>query len=97
MIQEFGLDEEAETETHKTISYIDYAKKANDAEVIAGGNYDKSIGYFIEPTIIVTTNPTFKTMVKEVFGPVMTIYFLSMGFQKNKFKEHKVSKNLNTE
>jgi len=55
-------------------SYIDYAKKANDAEIIAGGNYDKSIGYFIEPTIIVTTNPTFKTMVKEVFGPVMTIY-----------------------
>ena len=55
-------------------SYIDYANKANDAEVIAGGNYDKSIGYFIEPTIIVTTNPTFKTMVKEVFGPVMTIY-----------------------
>ena len=55
-------------------SYIDYAKTANDAEIIAGGNYDKSVGYFIEPTIIVTTNPTFKTMVEEVFGPVMTIY-----------------------
>jgi 1-pyrroline-5-carboxylate dehydrogenase len=55
-------------------SYIDYAKKANDAEIIAGGNYDKSVGYFIEPTIIVTTNPKFKTMVEEVFGPVMTIY-----------------------
>ena len=55
-------------------SYIDYAKKANDAEIIAGGNYDKSVGYFIEPTIILTTNPKFKTMVEEVFGPVMTIY-----------------------
>ena len=55
-------------------SYIDYAKKDNDAEIIAGGNYDKSIGYFIEPTIIVTTNPNYKTMVKEVFGPVMTVY-----------------------
>jgi 1-pyrroline-5-carboxylate dehydrogenase len=55
-------------------SYIDYTKTADDAEIIAGGNYDKSVGYFIEPTIIVTTNPKFKTMVEEVFGPVMTIY-----------------------
>jgi len=55
-------------------SYIDFAKSADDAEIIAGGNYDKSVGYFIEPTIIVTTNPKFKTMVEEVFGPVMTIY-----------------------
>jgi len=54
--------------------YIDYAKTADDAEIIAGGNYDKSVGYFIEPTLIVTTNPKFKTMVEEVFGPVMTIY-----------------------
>ncbi|MBT3872850.1 MAG: L-glutamate gamma-semialdehyde dehydrogenase [Flavobacteriaceae bacterium] len=55
-------------------TYIDDAKKADDAEIIAGGNYDKSVGYFIEPTIIVTTNPKFKTMVEEVFGPVMTIF-----------------------
>jgi len=55
-------------------SYIDYAKTADDAEIIAGGSYDKSVGYFIEPTIIVTTDPKFKTMVEEVFGPVMTIY-----------------------
>ena len=55
-------------------AYIDYAKSAEDAEIIAGGNYDKSIGYFIEPTLIVTTNPEFKTMVEEIFGPVMTIY-----------------------
>ncbi|MEE2699752.1 MAG: L-glutamate gamma-semialdehyde dehydrogenase [Bacteroidota bacterium] len=55
-------------------SYIDYAKAADDAEIIAGGNYDKSVGYFIEPTIIVTTDPKFKTMVEEIFGPVITIY-----------------------
>jgi len=55
-------------------SYINYAKSSEDAEIIQGGNYDKSIGYFIEPTIIVTTNPKFKTMVEEIFGPVITIY-----------------------
>jgi len=55
-------------------AYIDYAKNASDAEIIAGGNYDKSTGYFVEPTIIVTSNPKFKTMVEEIFGPVMTIY-----------------------
>jgi 1-pyrroline-5-carboxylate dehydrogenase len=55
-------------------SYIDFAKNADDAEIIAGGNYDKSKGYFIEPTIIVTSDPKFKTMVEEIFGPVMTIY-----------------------
>ncbi len=55
-------------------SYIDYAKSSDDAKIITGGNYNKTVGYFIEPTIIVTTNPKFKTMVEEVFGPVMTIY-----------------------
>ena len=64
-------------------SYIDFAKTADDAEIIAGGNYDKSVGYFIEPTIIVTTNPNFKTMVEEVFGPVMTIYV----YDANKWQE----------
>ena len=64
-------------------SYIDFAKTAVDAEIIAGGNYDKSVGYFIEPTIIVTTNPKFKTMVEEVFGPVMTIYV----YDANKWQE----------
>lgn len=54
--------------------YIDYAKKANDAEILTGGNYDKSKGYFIEPTTIVTSNPHFKTMEEEIFGPVVTIY-----------------------
>ena len=58
----------------KIASYIDYCKAANDAKIIAGGKYDNSVGYFIEPTVVVTTNPTFKTMVEEIFGPVLTIY-----------------------
>lgn len=58
----------------KLASYIDQAKKNADAEIIVGGNYDKSKGYFIEPTIIVTTNPKYATMETELFGPVMTIY-----------------------
>ena len=58
----------------KISKYIDYAKKSEDAEIIAGGNYDKSKGYFIEPTIILTNNPNFKTMVEEIFGPVITIF-----------------------
>ena len=55
-------------------SYVDRAKASSEAEVIAGGGHDKSKGYFIEPTIIVTTNPRYETMETELFGPVMTIY-----------------------
>jgi 1-pyrroline-5-carboxylate dehydrogenase len=55
-------------------SYIDYCKNAKDAEIIAGGTYDDSKGYFINPTVVVTTNPHFKTMEEEIFGPVITIY-----------------------
>jgi 1-pyrroline-5-carboxylate dehydrogenase len=58
----------------KLASFIDQAKKDSDAEIIVGGNYDKSVGYFIEPTIIVTTNPHYTTMETELFGPVMTIF-----------------------
>ena len=58
----------------KLASFIDQAKKDSDAEIIVGGNYDKSVGYFIEPTIIVTTNPRYTTMETELFGPVMTIF-----------------------
>ncbi len=59
----------------KTITeYIKYAKASNEAEIITGGNFDDSKGYFIEPTTIVTTNPKFKTMEEEIFGPVMTMY-----------------------
>jgi 1-pyrroline-5-carboxylate dehydrogenase len=58
----------------KLASFIDQAKKDSDAEIIVGGKYDKSVGYFIEPTIIVTTNPHYTTMETELFGPVMTIF-----------------------
>jgi 1-pyrroline-5-carboxylate dehydrogenase len=59
---------------NKLAGFIDQAKKDSDAEIILGGNYDKSKGYFIEPTVIVTTNPKYATMETELFGPVMTIY-----------------------
>ncbi len=62
---------------------IDYIKAAPDAEVVMGGGYDKSVGYFIEPTVAVTTNPNFRTMEEELFGPVLTIYI----YDKNKFEE----------
>jgi len=58
----------------KLAKYIDQAKNDADAEIIVGGNYDKSVGYFIEPTIIVTTNPHYTTMETELFGPVITIF-----------------------
>jgi 1-pyrroline-5-carboxylate dehydrogenase len=55
-------------------SYIDYAKKSEECKIIHGGNYDDSVGYFVEPTIILTTNHQFKTMQEEIFGPVVTLY-----------------------
>ncbi|AZQ42787.1 L-glutamate gamma-semialdehyde dehydrogenase [Nonlabens ponticola] len=58
----------------KLAKYIDAAKKSKKAEVIFGGGYDKSEGYFIEPTVIVTTDPNYETMETELFGPVITIY-----------------------
>ncbi len=67
----------------KIAAYIDYIKSQTDAEIITGGNYDKSKGYFIEPTAVVTTNPKFRTMCEEIFGPVLTIYV----YDENKFEE----------
>lgn len=58
----------------KIAGYIDYCKEQDDAEIVIGGNYDKSKGYFIEPTVVLTSNPKFRTMVEEIFGPVITIY-----------------------
>jgi 1-pyrroline-5-carboxylate dehydrogenase len=58
----------------KLAKYIDQAKKDDNAEIIAGGNYDKSVGYFVEPTVILTTDPKYTTMCTELFGPVVTIY-----------------------
>ncbi len=54
--------------------YIDYAKESPDAEIIVGGKYDDSEGYFMEPTISIAKKPDFKTMGEEIFGPVITIY-----------------------
>lgn len=58
----------------KITTYIANAKVSDKAKVIAGGNYDKSKGYFIEPTIILTEDPHYITMCEEIFGPVLTIY-----------------------
>ncbi len=58
----------------KLASYIDQAKNDSNAKIIAGGGYDKSKGYFIEPTVIVTTDPKYTTMETELFGPVVTVY-----------------------
>jgi 1-pyrroline-5-carboxylate dehydrogenase len=59
---------------NKLVSYIEQAKQDSDAEVILGGGYDNSKGWFVEPTVILTTNPKYKTMETELFGPVVTIY-----------------------
>jgi 1-pyrroline-5-carboxylate dehydrogenase len=67
----------------KISGYVDYCKAQPDAEIITGGNYDGSKGYFIEPTTVVTTNPKFRTMCEEIFGPVLTIYV----YDENKFEE----------
>lgn len=58
----------------KLAAAIDAAKASDEAEVVIGGTYDKSVGWFIEPTVIVTTNPKYDTMSTELFGPVLTIY-----------------------
>jgi 1-pyrroline-5-carboxylate dehydrogenase len=58
----------------KISKYIDSAKKSDKAEVIAGGTYSKKVGYFIDPTVIETTDPLYTTMCEEIFGPVLTIY-----------------------
>jgi 1-pyrroline-5-carboxylate dehydrogenase len=72
-----------QTAFEKIKSYIDEARKSNEAEIITGGNCDESRGYFIEPTTILTTNPQFKTMKEEIFGPVLTIYV----YEDNKLDE----------
>tara|TARA_B110000285_G_scaffold19426_1_gene18880 strand:- start:1887 stop:3335 length:1449 start_codon:yes stop_codon:yes gene_type:complete len=63
--------------------YIDFVKTQDDAEIIVGGNYDKSKGYFVEATVVVTTNPKFRTICEEIFGPVLTIYV----YDEDKYEE----------
>lgn len=67
----------------KITGYIEYARQAPDTEIIAGGGYDKTEGYFVEPTVILTTNPRFRTMEEEIFGPVLTIFV----YEDNDFDE----------
>lgn len=63
--------------------YIDYAKESDDAEILIGGGYDDSKGYFIEPTLVRAHDPKFKTMEEEIFGPVLTVYV----YEDDKFDE----------
>lgn len=67
----------------KLAKYIDRAKESSDAEIVVGGTYDKSKGYFIHPTIIEASKPDYETMVEELFGPVLTIYV----YEDAKFEE----------
>jgi len=65
------------------VAYIDYARESKDAEIICGGKYDESKGWFIEPTVVVTTDPHFKLMEEEIFGPVVTLYI----YDDNRYAE----------
>jgi len=85
-VEDFGnfinavIDEKA---FDKITNYIDEARENDLVEIIAGGNYDKSTGYFIEPTIILTQDPLYVTMCEEIFGPVLTVYV----YQADRFEE----------
>lgn len=74
------IDERAFT---KITGYIDDAKNSPDAEIIAGGNYDGSKGYFVQPTVIVAKDPYYRTMCEEIFGPVLTIHV----YEDDQFEE----------
>lgn len=68
------------------VEYIEYAKKSKEADVIQGGAYDDSTGYFIEPTLVEVTDPKHKLMEEEIFGPVLTIYVYPEGKYKETLK-----------
>ncbi len=63
-----------EASFNKLAGYIEQAKKDKEVEIVIGGGYDKSKGYFIEPTVFLTTDPHYETMVEELFGPILTVY-----------------------
>lgn len=65
------------------MNYLNYAKQSPDAKIVFGGNGDKSVGYYVEPTVIETTDPHFKTMVEEIFGPVITVFI----YDDSKYEE----------
>jgi len=66
----------------KSKAYIDRAKASNEAEVVIGGTYDDSVGYFVHPTVIKATNPKYESMVEEIFGPVLSVYV----YDENEFE-----------
>jgi 1-pyrroline-5-carboxylate dehydrogenase len=85
-VEDFGNFVNAVIDEHsfdKIAAYIEKARESKVSEIIAGGNYDKSKGYFIEPTIVLTEDPHFVTMQEEIFGPVVTIYV----YQASRFEE----------
>lgn len=67
----------------KITGFIDRAKASSEAEIIAGGTYNDEVGYFIDPTVIVTTNPKYESMTDEIFGPVLSIYV----YDENQYEE----------
>jgi 1-pyrroline-5-carboxylate dehydrogenase len=67
----------------KIAGYIEHAKSDPSCTILAGGNYDKTKGYFVEPTVIHTTNPQYRSMMEEIFGPVLTIYV----YDEDKYEE----------
>ncbi|GGH56341.1 1-pyrroline-5-carboxylate dehydrogenase [Dyadobacter endophyticus] len=67
----------------KIVSYIDGAKSSADTEIVAGGNFDKSKGYFVEPTVIQAFKPDYVTLCEEIFGPVLTIFV----YDENEFEQ----------
>lgn len=71
------------TSFNKLTNYLDKAKSDSEVKVIAGGGYDKSKGYYIEPTVLLTEDPYYTTMVEELFGPILTVYI----YDENKFEE----------
>ncbi|MDH0659902.1 L-glutamate gamma-semialdehyde dehydrogenase [Empedobacter sp. GD03865] len=67
----------------KSKAYIDRAQASSEAEVVIGGTYDDSVGYFVQPTVIKATNPKYESMVEEIFGPVLSVYV----YDENEFEE----------
>jgi 1-pyrroline-5-carboxylate dehydrogenase len=67
----------------KIKGYLDYAKESSQATILAGGEADDSVGYFIQPTVIETDDPRFKTMEEEIFGPVVTVF----AYEDGKYEE----------
>ena len=67
----------------KCVQYIDHAKNSDQAEIVFGGNSDDSVGYFVEPTVVLAKDPKYKSMIEEIFGPILTVYV----YEDNKLDE----------